>query len=120
MGAFLLLTAWRMTRGTRGWTPRIILTGANLLGFGYAILMPLYEAHILTPLDQIGLMGTNPDAVILWHAAKVLCMNLGWLMFGTGMALHAGLFETTKSHAPVQVPRRSTSPRTSPVHEPVA
>jgi hypothetical protein len=117
MGAFLLLTAWRMTRGTSGWTPRIILTGATLLGFGYAVLMPLYEARILTPLSQIGLMGTNPDAVILWQAAKLICMNVGWLMFGTGMALHAGLFETAKSHAPVQVPRTS---RTSPVHEPVA
>lgn len=118
MGAFLLLTAWRMTRGTSGWTPRIILTGATLLAFGYAVLMPLYHARILVPIDQIGLMGTNPDAVILWHAVKMISMNLGWLMFGTGMALHAGLFETAKSHAPVQVPH--SSPRTSPVHEPVA
>lgn len=118
MGAFLLLTAWRMTRGTHGWTPRIILTGASLLSFGYAVIMPLYEAKIILPLSQIGTMGTNPDAIILWQAAKLICMNAGWLMFGLGMALHAGLFETAKSPAPVQVPR--TSPRTSPVHEPVA
>lgn len=114
MGAFLLLTAWRMTRGTGGWTPRIILTGASLLAFGYAVLMPLYEAGIILPLSKIGTMGANPDVIILWHTAKLVCMNAGWLMFGTGMALHAGLFETAKSHAPVQVPR------TSPVHEPVA
>ncbi|MEK7949399.1 hypothetical protein [Luteolibacter soli] len=118
MGAFLLLTAWRMTRGTRGWTPRIILTGASLLAFGYAVVRPLYDVGILIPLERIGTMGTDPDAVILWHAVKLITMNVGWLMFGLGMALHAGLFETAKSTAPVQVPR--TSPRTSPVHEPVA
>jgi hypothetical protein len=118
MGAFLLLTAWRMTRGTRGWTPRIILTGATLLAFGYAVVMPLYEAGIIVPLSKIGTMGTNPDAVILWQAVKMISMNAGWLLFGTGMALHAGLFETVRSTAPVQAPR--TSPRTSPVHEPVA
>lgn len=118
MGAFLLLTAWRMTRGTRGWTPRIILTGAALLAFGYSILTPLYQARILTPLEQIGMMGTNPDAVIVWHGVRMLAMNGGWLLFGLGLAAHAGLFETAKSPAPVQAPR--TSPRTSPVHEPVA
>lgn len=118
MGAFLLLTAWRMTRGTHGWTPRIILIGASLLSFGYAVLMPLYEAGIILPLSKIGMEGFSPDAIILWHAVKLISMNAGWLMFGTGMALHAGLFETAKSQAPVQVPR--TSPRTSPVHEPAA
>jgi hypothetical protein len=118
MGAFLLLTAWRMTRGTRGWTPRIILTGASLLAFGYSVLTPLYQAGIILPMNKIGTIGTSPDAIILWQSAQLISMNVGWLMFGLGIALHAGLFETAKSHAPVQVPR--TSPRTSPVHEPVA
>jgi hypothetical protein len=116
MGAFLLLTAWRMTRGTRGWTPRIILSGAALLAFGYSILTPLYQAGILVPLDQIGMVGTNPDAVIIWHGVRMLAMNGGWLLLGLGLAAHAGLFETAKSPAPVQAPRTSTSP----VHEPVA
>lgn len=114
MGAFLLLTAWRMTRGTRGWTPRILLTGATLLALGYSVVMPLYEAGILVPLSRIGTIGTNPDVVILGHAVRIIFMNAGWLLFGLGMALHAGLFETVKSPAPVQ------APRTSPVHEPVA
>lgn len=42
MGAFLLLTVWRMTRGTRGWTPRILLAGAFLLALGYGVVMPMY------------------------------------------------------------------------------
>ena len=36
MGAFLLLTTWRMTRGTSGWAPRILISGALLLALGYA------------------------------------------------------------------------------------
>lgn len=118
MGAFLLLTAWRMTRGTRGWTPRVILTGASLLSFGYIIIMPLYEAGIILPLSKLGMVDANHNVILLWHTAKLLCMNAGWLTFGTGMAMHAGLFETARSHAPVQAPR--TSPSTSTVHEPVA
>ncbi len=114
MGAFLLLTAWRMTRGTTGWTRRILLGGAALLAFGYSVVTPLYQAGILAPLGKIGVMGVNPDAAIVWHAIRVVAMNGGWLLFGLGLALHAGLFETVKSPAPVQ------APRTSPVHEPVA
>lgn len=114
MGAFLLLTAWRMTRGTSGWTPRIFLTGAGLLAFGYSIATPLYQAGILVPLHKIGMTDAAPEIVLLWHVARMVAMNGGWLLFGLGLALHAGLFETAKSPAPVQ------APRTSPVHEPVA
>jgi hypothetical protein len=120
MGAFLLLTAWRMTRGTRGWTPRLILTGAGLLALGYSVLTPLYQAGIVVPLGRIGTIGTNPDVVILCHGLRLLAMNGGWLLLGLGLATHAGLFETARSTAPVQAPRRTTSPRTSPVHEPVS
>jgi hypothetical protein len=114
MGAFLLLTAWRMTRGTTGWTPRILLAGAAMLAFGYSIATPLYQAGIVVPLNKIGATDSAPETVILWHVARMVSMNAGWFLFGLGMALHAGLFETAKSPAPVQ------APRTSPVHEPVA
>lgn len=114
MGAFLLLTVWRMTRGTTGWTPRVLMSGAILLAFGYAVVMPLYQAGVLLPVSRIGAMPGDPDTAIIWHAVKTFSMNAGWLFLGLGLAMHAGLFETTKSPAPVQ------APRTSPVHEPVA
>ncbi|MCW1884647.1 hypothetical protein OKA04_07885 [Luteolibacter flavescens] len=116
MGAFLLLTAWRMTRGTHGWTPRLILGGALMLAFGYSVVTPLYQAGIILPMGAMGMMGADPDAIVLWHAVRLFSMNVGWLVFGTGMAMHAGLFETAKSPAPVQAP----SPRTTPIHGPVA
>ncbi len=114
MGAFLLLTAWRMTRGTSGWSPRILLAGAVLLGLGYAVVMPLYQAGFILPLSRIG-PGTEDLATPLaWHLAKMITMNGGWLLFGLGLALHAGIFETEKSPAPVE------APTSSPAHGPLA
>jgi len=120
MGAFLLLTAWRMTRGTRGWTPRLLLTGASLLAIGYSILTPLYEAGMLVRLDELRKIDADPATIVFWHCARLLAMNAGWFIFGLGIAAHAGLFETARSFAPVQVPRTSHSPRTSPVHDSIA
>lgn len=114
MGAFLLLTAWRMTRGTSGWAPRTLLSGAALLALGYSVVMPLYQAGILIPLSMVGVAPVDPDTALAWHIVKVVSMNGGWMLFGLGLALHAGIFETAKSPAPVE------SPTTSPVHGPVA
>jgi hypothetical protein len=114
MGAFLLLTAWRMTRGTTGWAPRTLLTGAFLLALGYSVVMPLYQAGVLMPLSAVGFAPVDPATALAWHIVKVVSMNGGWLLFGLGLALHAGIFETEKSPAPVE------SPSTSPLHGPVA
>lgn len=114
MGAFLLLTAWRMTRGTTGWAPRTLLGGAFLLALGYSVVMPLYQAGVLVPLSMVGVTPVDPDTALAWHVVKVVSMNGGWLLLGLGLALHAGIFETAKSPAPV------ASPTTSPVHGPVA
>lgn len=110
MGAFLLLTAWRMTRGTTGWSPRILMAGAVLLAIGYSVVMPLYQAGILTPLSQIGISSADAASALGWHVVKMVSMNGGWLLFGLGLALHAGIFETEKSPAPVE------APSSSPVH----
>lgn len=113
MGAFLLLTAWRITRGTTGWTPRILLAGAFLLALGYSVIIPLYEAGVLIPLSQIGRVPGDPAVALFWHIARTVSMNGGWLLFGLGLALHAGIFETVKSSAPVPTPL--PSPRREPV-----
>jgi hypothetical protein len=113
MGAFLLLTAWRMTRGTTGWTPRTLLAGASLLALGYSVVMPLYQAGVLIPLSLAGQLPVDPSVAMFWHIVKIVSMNGGWLLFGLGLALHAGIFETEKSPAPVE------APTTSRVHEPL-
>lgn len=114
MGAFLLLTAWRMTRGTRGWSPRCLMAGAFLLTLGYSVLLPLYQAGVLLPLSLVGSLPGDASVALAWHVLKVVSMNGGWLLFGLGLALHAGIFETEKSPAPVE------SPATSPINGPVA
>jgi hypothetical protein len=105
MAAFLLITAWRMTRGTSGWAPRILLGGAMMLAAGYGVVMPLYQAGVLVPLSHIGMVAGDPAVALFWHAVKTVGMNGGWLCFGLGLAMHAGLFETSRSPAPVQAPR---------------
>ena len=114
MGAFLLLTTWRMTRGTRGWAPRVLMAGALLLAFGYSVVMPLYQAGVLIPLSQIGVTSADAASAVGWHVVKTISMNVGWLTFGLGLALHAGIFETEKSTAPVE------APSSSPIHGPAA
>src|SRR5688500_12283737 len=94
MRAFLLLTAWRVPRGTTGWTPRTLLTGASLRALGYSVIMPLYQAGVLIPRSQVGMLPIDPATALAWHIAKVVSMNGGWLLFGFGLALHAGIFET--------------------------
>ena len=113
MGAFLLLTAWRMTRGTTGWGPRILMTGACLLALGYSVVMPLYQAGVLLPLSLVGQLPGDPSVAMAWHIVKMLAMNGGWLLFGLGLALHAGIFETEQSSAPVE------SPATTPINGPL-
>ena len=113
MGIFLLLTVWRITRGTSGWTPRMLMAGAMLLAFGYAVVMPLYQGGMILPVSANGgALFEHTASQIGWHLAKMVSMNGGWLVLGIGAAMHAGLFETEKSSAPLQVPLSSS-------HEPV-
>lgn len=113
MGVFLLLTVWRITRGTSGWAPRILMAGALMLAFGYAVVMPLYQGGMIVPVSSDGgALFEHTASQLGWHLAKMVSMNCGWLLLGLGSAMHAGLFETEKSTAPVQVPISSS-------HEPV-
>jgi hypothetical protein len=113
MGVFLLLTVWRITRGTSGWAPRILMAGALLLAFGYAVVMPMYQAGMILPVSPTGgALFEHTSAEVGWHLVKMITMNGGWFVLGLGVALHAGLFETEKSAAPVQVPA-------TPSHEPI-
>ena len=113
MGVFLLLTAWRITRGTTGWSPRLLMAGAMMLAIGYSVIMPLYNARILSTISPSVIVNGDAATAVAWECIKLVTMNGGWLVFGMGLAIHAGLFETEKSVAPIQVPVPSSS------HEPI-
>jgi hypothetical protein len=109
MGVFLMLIAWRVCKTADGWTSRLIVSGSLLLGFGYALLLPLYDAGLIERFSP-----TSGATALAWHAVKMVVMNCGWLLFGTGLALHAKVF----SFSPP--PRNfSPSPLGSPVHPPM-
>jgi hypothetical protein len=112
MGFFLMIIAWRMAKETQGWTARMMVGGAFLLCFGYAILMPMYEAGKIEKFHP-GAPLHDPATALAWHAVKLVAMNAGWLVFGLGIALHSGLF---RMPAPVKLPR----PQTVSTHESIA
>jgi hypothetical protein len=107
MGLFLLLVAWRLVQGRSGWAPRLILSGALLLAFGYAVVVPLYEAGRIPAFGPGGHHHGEPALALGWHVVKLFAMNAGWLLFGLGVALHARVFAPASATlAPVAQPVR--------------
>lgn len=104
MGLFLLLVAWRLVGGRSGWAPRLILSGALLLAFGYAVLVPLYESGTIPQFRPGGHLHGDPALALGWHMVKLFAMNAGWLLFGFGVALHARVFAPAPTHAPALNP----------------
>lgn len=92
MGIFLMIIAWRLSRCSAGWTGRLIVSGALLLGFGYAVMMPLYEAGNIEPFSPQGHYHGSAAIAIAWQSVKLVVMNGGWLIFGLGLAMHAKVF----------------------------
>lgn len=92
MGIFLIVIAWRVSRSTSFWTTRFLLSGAVLLGLGYAVMLPLYETgHIERFREGAHYHGSETTAMV-WHAVRMLLMNTGWLFLGIGLAIHAKVF----------------------------
>ena len=113
MGVFLTLIAWRLAKASGTWTARFMISGALLLGFGYAVMMPLYEAGVLKYDSPQARYHGDSASILAWHAVKLVVMNAGWLLFGIGIAMHAKVF-----HFPQPRPRAATS--NLPPHESVA
>ncbi len=110
MGIFLMIIAWRLANTTTGWTARLMIAGALLLGFGYAVLLPLYEAGGIEKLSRSGPQNSEATAVA-WHCVRIFVMNAGWLAFGLGLALYAKIF------SPSAVSRRELSTAQLSPHE---
>ncbi len=109
MGVFLMVIAWRLCQTTEGWTARLIVAGSLLLGFGYSLLLPLYDAGLIERYSPV-----SGASALAWHAVKLVVMNCGWLLFGLGLALHAQVFSISPpprklSPSPLTPPREFVS-----------
>lgn len=102
MGVFLMVIAWRLSKTSDGWAARMIVAGALLLGFGYAVMMPLYDAGIIERYAPMRHYHGSAATALAWHSVKMISMNSGWLLFGLGVAMHSKLFS-------VPAPRRTTT-----------
>lgn len=109
MGVFLMIIAWRVSQTSRGWTARMIVAGSLLLGFGYAVVMPLYLAGVIENYSprRIHYHGEIATAMA-WHTVKLFTMNSGWLLFGIGIAMHARLFDAPAPRRAVVAPTRTS------------
>ncbi len=112
MGVFLLIIAWRMAKEKEGWTARLMMAGALMLCFGYAILVPMYEAGKIEKFHPRAHLH-DPAAALGWHAVKLVVMNAGWLVFGLGLGLHSGLLR-------IPAALKFTRNRTVSAHESIA
>lgn len=113
MGLFLMVIAWRLSKNTGTWTSRMIIAGALLLGFGYGVMMPLYEAGIIENLSSKGQYRDGAATALAWHCVKITVMNSGWLFLGIGVAMHARVF------TPLATRKKAISP-SLPTHESIA
>lgn len=114
MGIFLMVIAWRLSKVSSGWAARMIVAGALLLGFGYAVMLPMYEAGMIESYSSRKIHYHGSEATALaWQAVKLVAMNCGWLFFGIGVAIHANLLS-------IPAPRRISPPPTLNSHESVA
>lgn len=105
MGVFMLLFAWRLAKVSDAWTSRLLMAGALMLAFGYSLLLPLYEAGLLEYYSPARLhYHTNAATVLGWHVTKMVIMNLGWLVFGLGLAMHARILASPVRQSPREIP----------------
>jgi hypothetical protein len=114
MGVFLTLITWRLAKTSSKWTARLLIAGALLLGFGYAVMMPLYEAGVLKSYSPRAQYHGDVASIMAWHAVKLVVMNAGWLLFGLGIAMHAKILGS-----PTPRPRAEAARNLSP-HESIA
>ena len=117
VGVFMLVVAWRLAELSGGWTARLMVAGALLLAFGYAVVMPLYEAGLIEAYSprRLTYVGSAANAMA-WHAVRLITMNCGWLVFGLGFAMHAGVLRFSMR----RLVRPISSPKTVTTHESIA
>jgi hypothetical protein len=107
MGLSLAIFTWRLAAGARDWPARLMVAGSLMLAFGYVIVLPAYAGKLIPALGE---PHAASSTALGWHLVKLATMNLGWLLFGTGIALHAQIFPfpAPKEKAVQPSPRAST------------
>ena len=107
LGVVLTILTWRLARTTGVWTARLLVAGALLLGFGYAVLMPLFETGVIERYLPGARDHRGAATALAWHVVKMAVMNTGWLLFGIGIAMHTKTLGTP-------APRSCTQSRNLP------
>ena len=59
--------SWRLCECMEGWTARLIAAGALLLRFGYAVMLPLYDAGVIECVSSAGYCHSSATAFHRWR-----------------------------------------------------
>lgn len=113
MGISLVVFVLRLAGSAREWSSRLMIVGSLMLGAGYAIVLPAYEAGLIESIHSPHTV--HLETALAWHTVRLVLMNTGWLVFGIGVAMHAKIF-------PQAVPRKNTvavlpDPSTASINE---
>lgn len=103
LGLALLVFTWRMAGRVRGGGRLPLLAGAVLLGLGYSVMLPLQESGILNRGHE-GHDHARVTETAAWNMSRVAVMNLGWLLLGSGLALHVRSARISLSVSSTQSP----------------
>lgn len=119
MGVFIFLYAWRLSGFSGRWTGRLLVAGALLLAAGYTLVLPMYEAGVLERYaPQRSHYHGSAETALAWHVVRLAVMNLGWLVFGIGVAMHAGVLRLPARKVQVAASLKPAQlPTSRPAHE---
>jgi len=112
MGISLMIFALRMSKTAGGRAGWLMVPGAMALCLGYAVLVPLYDAGLIPRISPGRDLAAFSASTIFCHVAKLVLMNAGWLAFGLGAAMHAGLLQrpaTRRAAAEPAIPHESVA-----------
>lgn len=118
MGLSLMIFTWRLAGAAADWPARLMVAGSLLLGFGYGLLLPMYEAGVIPRIG--GTLQSSGSSALGWQVVKLFVMNGGWLTFGIGIAMHAKILPYPAARKEIV---RAAPPETEPApatHESVA
>ena len=117
VGVFMLVVAWRLAKLSGGCTACLMVAGSLMLAFGYAVVVPMYEAGLIEKYSPMRLVYVGSGAnAMAWHVVRLIVMNLGWFVFGLGFSMHAGVLRSSMR----RLERPVSSPQPAVTHESIA
>lgn len=87
IGAFLLLTAWRIHQRQPSVAAKVLLLGSAFIAFNYCLLLPAYSAQWISAPEALVHNNKDPRYAYLLASIRDTGMNVGWFILGMGLVI---------------------------------